>query len=90
MNFEDGPLCFYVPTCDPRGGASFNPKGHHMNKAGLGLQGDDIYKNMKVLGLPVSERKNFEFCLLCSYVQTCDPRGGGQSWPPGASYEQTW
>ena len=21
-----------VPTCDPRGWASFDPKGHHMNK----------------------------------------------------------
>ena len=30
---------------------------------------------MKALGLPVSE-KNFEVCLLCSYVQNCDPRAG--------------
>ena len=26
-NFEDGPLCSYVTTCDPRSGASFNPWG---------------------------------------------------------------
>ena len=30
---------------------------------------------MKALCLLVSEKKNFEVCLLCSYVQTCDPRG---------------
>ena len=32
----------FVPTCDPRGGASFDPKGHHMNKIDNGLQGDAI------------------------------------------------
>ena len=31
---------------------------------------------MKALSLPVSEKKNFEFCLLCSHVQNCDPWGG--------------
>ena len=44
---------------------------------------------MKALGLPVSEKKNFEVCLLCSYVPTCDPRGGA-NFAPGASYEQIW
>ena len=28
-----------VQTCDPWGGASFDPKGHHMNKIDKGLQG---------------------------------------------------
>ena len=27
-----------VQTCDPRGGASFDPKGHHVNKIDKGLQ----------------------------------------------------
>ena len=26
-NFEDGLLCSHVPNCDPRGGASFDPRG---------------------------------------------------------------
>ena len=39
---------------------------------------------MKDLGLPVSEKKNFEACLLCSYVQNCDP-GGGASFDPRSS-----
>ena len=30
--------------------------------------------NIKSLGLPVSEKKNFEIFFLCSYVPTCDPR----------------
>ena len=37
--------CFpLVQTCDPRGGASFDPKGHHMNKIDKGLQGCHIPK----------------------------------------------
>ena len=26
-----------VPTCDPRGGANFDPKGHNMNTIDKGL-----------------------------------------------------
>ena len=44
---------------------------------------------MKALHLLVSEKKNFEVCLFCSHVQTCDPRGRA-SLTPGASYVQTW
>ena len=28
---------------------------------------------MKALSFPVSEKKNFKVCLLCSHVQNCDP-----------------
>ena len=31
---------------------------------------------MKLLRLPVSENKNSEVDLVCSYVVTCDPWGG--------------
>ena len=45
---------------------------------------------MKALRLPFSE-KNFEVCLLCSYVLVCDSWGGvGPVLNPGTSYEQTW
>ena len=37
-----------VPTCDPRGGASFDPKGHNMNKIDKGLQGDVTYQKSKL------------------------------------------
>ena len=30
---------------------------------------------MKDLGLQVSDKKNFEVCLLCSNIQNCDPWG---------------
>ena len=43
---------------------------------------------MKAIHLLVSEKKNFEVCLLCSYVQTCDPRCRA-SLTPAASYVQT-
>ena len=31
--------------------------------------------NIKAVGLPLSEKKNFEICLLCSSAPTCDPQG---------------
>ena len=34
----------FVPSCDPKGRASFDPKGHHMNKIEKGLQGDATYQ----------------------------------------------
>ena len=37
-----------VPPCDPRGGASFDPKVHHMNKIDKGLQGDATYQKSKL------------------------------------------
>ena len=39
----------------------------------------------KALHLLVSEKKNFEDGLVCSYVPTCDP-GVGPVLTPGASY----
>ena len=42
---------------------------------------------MKGLPLPVSENKNFEVDLLCSYLLTCDP-WGGTFLTPGASYKK--
>ena len=72
----------FVPTCDPRGGASFDLKGHHMNKTDKGLQGDATYQSLS-LSLPVSEKKNFEVGLLCSYAPTCDPQDGVSFDPKG-------
>ena len=39
-NFEVGFPSSYIPTCDPRGRASFELHEHHMNKLGRGPQGD--------------------------------------------------
>ena len=38
---------------------------------------------MKALRRPVSEKKNFEVCLLCSHVQNCDTLGGASFDPSG-------
>ena len=46
-------------------------------------------QNIKALGLPISEKKDFETCLLCSYGRTCDPQGSRTIPDSGASYEQT-
>ena len=46
-------------------------------------------QNIKALGLPVSEKKNYEIFVLCSYVQLMNPRAG-LVLTPGAFYEQTW
>ena len=47
-NFEVTLLYSYAPNCDLWGGASFDPKGHHMNKLGRGPQGDAIYQVSKL------------------------------------------
>ena len=39
--------------------------------------------NIKVQCLPVSERENFEVGLLCSYLPSCDSRGGASFNPRG-------
>ena len=45
-----------VPTCDPRDGASFDPKGHHMNKIDKGLQGDATYQESKLYSFQFQRR----------------------------------
>ena len=42
-NFENGLLCFYIPTCDPRAEPVLT-QGHHMNKLGRGPQVDATYQ----------------------------------------------
>ena len=46
-----------VPTCDPRGGASFDPKGQHMNKIHRGLIGDATYENLSSIPSSFREEK---------------------------------
>ena len=74
-----------IVTCDnppppPRG--QFWPKGYHMNKIEKGPQRDAIYQIWKLYAL-VSEKKNFEACLLCSHVQNYENRGGANFDPRG-------
>ena len=55
---------------------------------GIWMKLRKVYKEMlhnkiKALSHPVSEKKNFEVGLLCSYVPTCDPRVGVSFDPKG-------
>ena len=45
---------------------------------------------IKTVGLPLSEKKKIEICLLCSYAPICDPPRAGLVLPLGALYKQTW
>ena len=58
------------------GAGQFWSHEHHMNKLSRGPQGDAKKQNIKALRLTVSSEKSFEDGILCSYVPTCDPRGG--------------
>ena len=74
-NFEVGFLCSYVPTCDPQGGASFDP----LNIIWTNLV--EVHKGMLKTkyqsSTPSSFRvEEFEEGILCSYFSTCDPWGG--------------
>ena len=46
-NFEDGPFCTYVPTCDPRVGPVLTP-GASYEELGRGPEGDAIYQIWKL------------------------------------------
>ena len=75
-NFVACLLCSYmcVQNCDPRGGASFDPRASYEQTWQRSTKRCYI-PNIKALRLRVSERKNFEDGLQCSYVPTFYPRG---------------
>ena len=50
-----------VPTCDPQGGVSFDPKGHHVNKIDKGLQGDATYQKSKLYLFQFQRRRILVF-----------------------------
>ena len=53
---------FFVPfvqTCDLRGGANFDPKGHHMNKIDKGLL-DATYQKSKLYPFKFHRRRILE------------------------------
>ena len=89
-NFEVCCLCFYVPTCDLRGGASFDPQWHHMNKLGRGPLGDATYKISKLLDFPLSEtKKKIEIVFFVLVVKLVTSRTGPVL-TLGVSFEKTW
>ena len=73
-------------TCDPRGGVSFDPQGHHMNKLGRGRLGDATYQISKLCTFYFQRRRFLKFSFFVPMLQTCDP-GAGPILTPGASYD---
>ena len=69
----------FVPTCDPQGGANFDPKGHHWNKIDKGLPGDATYQKSKLYPFKFQGR----ILKLVFFVPTCDPQGGVSFDPKG-------
>ena len=58
-----------VPTCDTRGGASFDPKGHHMNKINIGLQGCATYQKSKLYTCKFQRRRILKLVFFVSMFQ---------------------
>ena len=72
-NFEDGLLCSYVTTCEPHGEPVLTP-GASYGQTWKRSTMRSFITNVKALGLPVSEKKNFEVFFPCFYVPTYDSR----------------
>ena len=66
-----------VPTCNPRGGASFDPKGHHMNKIDKVLQGDATYQTSNLYPFQFQRRRILKLVFFVPMFQLVTP-GVGQ------------
>ena len=76
----------FVPTCDPQGGASFDPKGYHMNKIDKGPQGDAKYQISKLYPFQFETRRILKLVFFGPMFQVVTPRAGPVL-TPEASYE---
>ena len=75
-----------VPTCDHRGGARFDPKGHTMNKIDKGLQGDATYQKSKLYSFQFQRRRILQLDFLVPMFQLVT-LGVGSVLTPKESYE---
>ena len=57
-----------VPTSDPRGGASFDPTGHPMNKIDKGLQGDATYQKSMLYPFQFQRRRILKLVFFLPYI----------------------
>ena len=88
-NFEVGFLCSYVPTCDPRDGASFDPHEHHMNKSGRGPQGDAKNQISKLYTFQFQRKRILKMGFFVPMLQLVTP-GLGPILTLGASSKKNW
>ena len=75
-----------VPTCDHQGGASFDPKGHHVNKIDKDLQGDATYRKSKLYLFQFQRRRILKLVFFVPMFQLVIP-GVGSVLSPKESYE---
>ena len=75
-----------VPTCDPRGGVNFDPKGHHVNNIDKGLQGDAIYQISKLYPFSFQRRIILKLVFFVPLFQLVT-LGVGSVLTPKESYE---
>ena len=68
-----------VPTCDPQVEASFDPKGHHMNKIDKRRLGDATYQKSKLYPFQFQRRRILKLVFFVPMFQLVTPRG--QFWP---------
>ena len=76
-----------VPTCNPLGGARFDPK-EHMNRIDKGLQGCATYQKSKLYPFQF-QRRILKLVFFVPMFQLGTPVEG-PILTPQASYEQTW
>ena len=76
----------FVPTCNPPGGANFDPKGHHMNKIDNGLQGDATYQQSKHYHFKFQRRRILKLVIFVPMFQLVTPKVGSVL-TPKESYE---
>ena len=65
-----------VPTSDPRGGASFGPTIHHMNKIDKGLQGDATYQKSMLYPFQFQRRRILKLVFFLPMFQLVTPGVG--------------
>ena len=88
--FPTNKLYIFVPlvqTCDSRGGASFDSKGHHMNNTDKGLQGDATYQKSKLYPFQFQRRRILKLVIFVPIFQIVTP-GVGSVLTPKESYEK--
>ena len=85
-NFEVGFLCSYVPTCDPRGEASFDPMSIILDRC---PQGDAKNQISKLDTIQLQRKRILKMGFFIHMFQLVTP-GVGPIFTLGASYEQTW
>ena len=79
-------LFLWFQFVTPRGGASFDPKGHHVNKIDKGLQGDATYRKSKLYFFQFQRRRILKLVFFVPMFQLVTP-GVGSVLTPKESYE---